>query len=341
MLVSRRCHLPGENRAYSGGSTVYSHHFTSTEEGLMESIENRGARISPLRAAIAAAILLAAGSFSDAHAQAGRIYWTDSNNSDTAVAQVLRVDFDGAHVQPLVVPGSLNPRFLALDVEGGKMYWTDIGRIDRANLDGTGRTTLVSGFYCPMGIALDVTAGKIYWSDCVEARIMRANLTDGSGVEQVIGGLSEPRGLALDLVHGKMYWTDTGTRKVHRANLDGTARENLVTGLFPQGIALDVEAGTMYWPDNIEIRRANLDGTAAATIVSNAGNPIGIAFDRARRKLYWTEAESNSIVRASLDGTSWKPLSLEAWTLRGDSRSIRRAKSSPALTPAAALTFGT
>jgi len=250
------------------------------------------------------ALAILCGNVSVVHAQAGRIYWTDSNNGGTATARVHRADLDGSHPQRLVLPPSLSPRYLALDVSGGKMYWTDIGVINRANLDGTGVMTLITAGPCPMGIALDLPAGRVYWTDCVEGRIMRANLLDGSGVEQVIAGLSAPRAVALDLAHGKIYWTDSDSKKIQRSSLDGTNREDLVTGLFLQAIVLDADAGRMYWQDDRKIHRANLDGSSPTVIVENAGPSIGIALDRANRKLYWTEFEIKGIVRANLDGTA-------------------------------------
>ena len=180
---------------------------------------------------------------------AAKVYWTDSNNSGGAIARVLRATRDGTGAESLITPGSLNPRFIAVDLPGGHMYWTDIGRIDRARLDGTGLVTLIDGLFCPLGVALDVSGGQIYWTDC--STIKRANLVDGSGVEDVVTGLGAPRGLALDLFTRKMYWTDPGTGKIQRANLDGSAQQDLITDLFfPQGIALDLRAGQMYWPDN-------------------------------------------------------------------------------------------
>jgi hypothetical protein len=125
------------------------------------------------------------------------------------------------------------------------LYWTDsfTGKIQRANLDGTGVEDLVTGLFDPFGIALDVAAGKMYWTDSGTDKIQRANL-DGTGVEDLVTtGLSVPRGIALDLAASKMYWTDFFTAKIQRANLDGTGVEDLVTGLsFPFGIALDVPA---------------------------------------------------------------------------------------------------
>ncbi len=100
-----------------------------------------------------------------------------------------------------------------------QIYWTDIagGDIRRANLDGSGSQTLVSGLNQPAGIALDLAGGKMYWSDYGGGDIREANL-DGSGSQTLVSGLSRPTDVALDLAGGKMYWADWGNGDIRRAN---------------------------------------------------------------------------------------------------------------------------
>ena len=201
------------------------------------------------------------------------------------------------------------------DAGAGKMYWTDrgTGKIQRANLDGSGVEDLVtSGFVDPTGLALDLGAGKMYWTDAKVGteKIQRANL-DGSGVEDLVtSGLDIPKGLALDLGAGKMYWTDRGTGKIQRANLDGSGVEDLITsGLrYPEGLALDLGAGKMYWTDRGtgKIQRANLDGSGVEDLItSGLSYPEGLALDLGAGKMYWTNA---GIQRANLDGSGVEDL---------------------------------
>ena len=59
----------------------------------------------------------------------------------------------------------------------------------------------------------------------------------------------------------RMYWTDQATDKIQRANLDGSAVEDLVSGLAsPEGIA--IHDGRIYWTDSgtERIQRSDLDG---------------------------------------------------------------------------------
>merc|ERR1719274_348667 len=66
---------------------------------------------------------------------------------------------EGSGVEDLVTSGLGSPRGIALDLAGGKMYWTDIRKIQRANLDGSGVEDLVTGWQNFKGIALDLAGG--------------------------------------------------------------------------------------------------------------------------------------------------------------------------------------
>ena len=89
-------------------------------------------------------------------------------------------------MEDLVTGLPINPG-IALDVSGGKMYWTDHGlaKIQRANLDGSNVENVVTGLSSPEGIALDLTNSKMYWTDYGTDKVQRADL-DGSGVEDLV-----------------------------------------------------------------------------------------------------------------------------------------------------------
>src|SRR5438477_534669 len=95
------------------------------------------------------------------------------------------------------------------------LYWSDgLGHdVRRANLDGTGATTLLTGLPVPEGIALDVAAGKMYWIDFNGHDIRRANF-DGTEQQTLVSGLGGPWGIALDVAGGKIYWADPGMSNI-------------------------------------------------------------------------------------------------------------------------------
>ena len=220
------------------------------------------------------------------------------------------------------------------DPGGGKLYWAlfdedDTGKIQRANLDGSGVQDLVNlGSDLPTGLALDPSRGKLYWALYDEddtGKIQRANL-DGSGVEDLVtSGLSTLINLALDPGGGKLYWMrfdEVGTGKIQRANLDGSQVEDLLHFTFsgdspPIGLALDPSGGKLYWTlwdedDKNKIQRANLDGSGVQDLV-NLGRtvPGSLALDPGGGKLYWAlfdEDDKNKIQRANLDGSGVQDL---------------------------------
>ena len=243
-----------------------------------------------------------------------KMYWTQAGRD-----RIWRSNLDGSDVEDLVVAVSGRARGIALDVSGGKIYWTvstDLsrlrGKIRRSNLDGSGVEDLVTGLSHPHGVALDVSGGKMYWTDERTEMIQRSDL-DGRSIEDLVTtGLERPGGIALDVAGGKMYWTDGMTDKIQRSNLNGSGVEDLVTtGLsYPYGIALDVSGGKMYWADyhTHKIQRSNLDGSGVEDLVTGLNYPVGIALDVAGGKMYWTDSTRAKIQRSNLDGSGVEDL---------------------------------
>jgi hypothetical protein len=89
--------------------------------------------------------------------RADSIYWTDEIDSRPRLGNIRRANRDGSG-PALLVKGQLDCFGVALDVSGGKMYWTDEdgGDIRSANLDGMGRQTILTGLNVPGHIALQL-----------------------------------------------------------------------------------------------------------------------------------------------------------------------------------------
>lgn len=149
------------------------------------------------------------------------------------VARLFLLDLAGGRVISLNPDGSDKrviasdchwPDGVAVDVRAGNVYWTNTGNpkqndgtIERANLDGSNRKTIVpSGVtFTPKQLHLDEQNEKLYWCDREGMRVMRANL-DGSSVETLVdssGGDPRPGpdatkwcvGLSLDLIRRQIY----------------------------------------------------------------------------------------------------------------------------------------
>ncbi|MCG8461765.1 MAG: hypothetical protein MI919_36245 [Holophagales bacterium] len=240
-----------------------------------------------------------------------KMYWTTFSAGDKTVE---RADLDGTNIE-LLVSGLISPGGLDLDTNRGKVYWAEQNgrRLARANLDGSGVETILGslpGF--PASVALDVDAEKIYWVEFAGSTthsVKRANL-DGSNLENLVflDLQGNRNGIALDLEAGKIYWT-LCVGIIRRSNLDGSAVEDLLSGLGCLGeIAVDPAGGKLYWADaasgDPRIQRSNLDGTDLEDlVVTGLDQPIGIAVDAEAGHLYWADRGAQRIQRSHLDGT--------------------------------------
>ena len=216
-----------------------------------------------------------------------KMYWT-------ARPYIKQADLDGSNIKVIhrAVDSSYSyngyPMDMALDVEGGIIYWTErvYNRIMRSNFDGSNQEILISsGIQDPDGLALDLENEKIYWSDTSTGKIQRSNL-DGSSVEDLVTTQRWPRDIALDLVNGKIYWGLDDGSGIKRANLDGTSIEHIIVNGFSCCVVGEVEVSNsdskIYFTlrsggGKGRIMRANLDGSNIETISSGLDAPWGLA----------------------------------------------------------------
>jgi sugar lactone lactonase YvrE len=212
------------------------------------------------------------------------------------------------------------------------------GRVLSINPDGSDKRVVVNGGRLPDGIAVDVEAGHIYWTNMGslnrnDGSIERVDL-DGGNRKTIVpeGAIHTPKQLQVDRRNGKLYWCDREGMRVMRCNLDGTNIETLVsTGSDERdrgdqtrwcvGIAIDLERGQIYWTqkggDNAglgRIFRAGIDIPAGASAISRRDielvydglpEPIDLEIDDDKRILYWTDRgdppRGNTVNRAPLD----------------------------------------
>ena len=164
----------------------------------------------------------------------GTLYLTNS------WGKIQRLNVDGSGFQPNLITGLESPQHLALDVAGGKVYWTAPGSIWRATLTGKNKEKLIADLGTIGSIA--VARAKIYWTEAnkndTKSGKVRCAALDGSNVQTLATLLSVPIGIAVDAVDRKLYWTNSRGR-IQRANLAGKNIQNLVTGIgMPAELAL-------------------------------------------------------------------------------------------------------
>jgi DNA-binding beta-propeller fold protein YncE len=199
--------------------------------------------------------------------KSGKLYWCDREGM-----RVMRANLDGSNIETVVDtsqgdsrPGPDASKWcvgVAVDPDGGKVYWTQKGP-DNA---GTGRL-------CRAGI--DVPAGQ--------------TASNRADIEVLYDALPEPIDLDLDLNNRVMYWTDRGDpprgNTVNRAPMDSDADgrpapaivlTHLMEGI---GIALDLKGDRMFVTDfGGNVLAAKLDGSNVKPVLVAQGNLTGIAY---------------------------------------------------------------
>ncbi len=209
-----------------------------------------------------------------------------------------------------LLPNVQNATSLTVDVVDSKLYWAEktsdrIGKIKRANLDGTNVKLVKDLTSVPLDIALDTVGGKLYLTNAY-GEVQRLNLDGSNFQSNLITDLQNPNHLALDAARGKVYWTEqTGktTGTLRRANLDGTDIQ-LVKELTsaPHGIAVDAVNQKLYLTNSWgKVQRLNVDGSNfQSNLITGLDAPKEVSVDMVGRKIYWTEQDG--IWRADLNG---------------------------------------
>jgi hypothetical protein len=219
----------------------------------------------------------------------------------------------------------LAPLLLCAGIVFGQkqIFWTntDTGTIQRANLDGSGSVTVLSGLTVPLGLDVDVAGGKIYWTENIPGsdtgKIRRANL-DGTDIQDLVMRNQTPDEVVVDRVHNKIWWSesrDVIPSRIARSNFDGSGVEEIHQRLDGhvnniRDLFLDLERNHMYWgnPGPDKIQRASLTATNVTDLPITVENPRSIEIDLSTDRIYWIEdrpdAALRGIRRAFLDGTS-------------------------------------
>lgn len=144
----------------------------------------------------------------------------------TTAYGIERTDLSGSNVTNLHQSGSL----FGIAVDNSYVYWTDpvTSTIGRANLDGTGATTLIGGLDRPDGVAVDGT--YIFWTEHYDNSIGRAKLDGTDANASFITGANGPVGIADDGTY--IYWVNRGNGQIGRAKLDGSdVNQSFISGL--------------------------------------------------------------------------------------------------------------
>ena len=204
-------------------------------------------------------------------ASSGKVYWTEKTGASSGT--INSANLDGTSVTELTSILSV-PMGIAVDVTGSNLYWTNArGRIQRANLDGSGIQNVVQDLSGPTDIV--VSNGFIYWTEGRNS-VRRVSMSGQKIVGDVAANLGTVGGLAVG--GGKVYWTEmtaAGGGTINSANADGTGATVLTSVLAtPMGIAVDTVGSNLYWTNaRGRVQRANLNGSGITNVVEGLGSP--------------------------------------------------------------------
>ena len=170
-----------------------------------------------------------------------KLYWIDSTQG-----RIHSADLNGENITTIVALDDIKD--IALDAQGGKLYFSDLFAIRRVNLDGTNSETVLTGWGTALtkGIGgITVADGKIYWTEHLvwyraSGNIHRANL-NGTNIETLATPLGRPTDIAVDAEGSKLYWTNRSSPLggIQRMDINGGEIENVVYGIAaPGGLAL-------------------------------------------------------------------------------------------------------
>ena len=201
----------------------------------------------------------------------GKVYWTEQTGASSGT--INSANLDGTSVTELTSILSV-PMGIAVDVTGSKLYWTNArGRIQRANLNGSGIQNVVQDLSGPTDIV--VSNGFIYWTEGRNS-VRRVSISDQKITQDIAANLGTVGGLAVG--DGKVYWTEmtaAGGGTINSANADGIGATKLASILAtPMGIAVDTAGRKLYWTNaRGRIQRASLNGSGITNVVEGLESP--------------------------------------------------------------------
>jgi len=201
--------------------------------------------------------------------------------------------------QPTVlVSGLSRPHAVAID--GGYVYWTDVGTgtVNRVNLNGQNMTTIATGGMQPNALVVD--GGYVYWTDFTAGTVSKAPIAGG---EVTVLAKQQSYPLSILIYEGYVYWAESLAGNINRLPIDGGPIESLVTSRL--GIAdFGIYAGRLYWTEGFtqggdvsQISSAPLQGGNVSFFVK-ALKPWSMVI--VGDDLYWTEYRWGGVKEVSL-----------------------------------------
>jgi len=234
-----------------------------------------------------------------------RVTTVTSGTSESTPILNWQVRIAEGYTQPIVSSVEImhhpfHPTAIVIDHRNSLLYWSDTTErtIRRSKIDGTSVELVASGSHVGrvLGMKLTEDGTTLYYTDTNTGTLMRLNVSDvrkepSTGKydvlaaayprEILLSGLKDPRGLALDERHFKIYFVEF-TGRIYECNLDGSNMEPNGARTPKYRILL------VKRPSRVRLNSVTVDTTSHV--------------QRRKHALYWTEANTNAIMRSNIDG---------------------------------------
>jgi hypothetical protein len=236
----------------------------------------------------------------------GKIYWTDTAGSD-----IYKSNLDGTSVEA-VFTGIDSNGGLALDIDGGRIFYTGGNTVKVANMDGTGIPyDLGDGTGDPYDVSLDIPNEKVYAISEGEEKIYTLTMNGGAFQTPTdlydLSAFDDCYSLTLDLENRLIYFIDDNgaTGGIYQISMDSptpgsaTAVHTWSVVNSPRGIKYNSTDGRLYWADYTRgiIASVKTDGTDEKTLVS--GEVPWYLAVRNSGDIFWTRNNGDGEVHRS------------------------------------------
>lgn len=197
------------------------------------------------------------------------------------------------------------------DVSNGSIY--------KSNPDATSVEQIISNLEHPIGIAIDNEGGKLYWADWLSSEkkgvISSSNLS-GSNKKVLLNRKLRSGGhLFYDALHHNLYISDLFGKKILIFNVNTKTTTQILSVDQASDIVLDYINNRIIWADISKdtISSANLDGSdikVLISFISQFANPKALTIDTVNQRLVYsishTKTSTTRIETANLDGSNRK-----------------------------------
>lgn len=171
----------------------------------------------------------------------------------------------------------------------------------------TGFSDVVARTKQAIGVTFD--GQSYYWTEIAEGKEAIVKQTPGRNKEILLtAGLETPEDLFVDWLTGNIYFTDASRPHIAVCNSNGYHCTELISTPImekPRGIVLHPPDSLLFWTEwgaNAHIGVAYMDGTEPKVLIGNVAWPNGITLDWPNRRIYWVDAQSQSIESATIEG---------------------------------------